>query len=128
VGSLATEFEVPTRLQIELRTCGRQLTDTRGTLFDEDLDCFGVSEGRTRCQSVLSMQLRRISGAQRRRDSALRIGSGAVEQRPLGEDHHVAVAGSAPRSVKTSNSASHHEKARPDSFGHEVKSTRGMMH
>jgi basic membrane protein A len=128
VGSLSAKFEVPTRLQIELRTCGRQLTDARGTLFDEDLDCFRVSESRTCRQSVLSMQLRRISRAQRRRYSALRVRGGAVEQRSLGEDHHVAVAGSAPRSVKTSNPAPYHEKARPYSLGHELKSTRGMMH
>jgi hypothetical protein len=30
--------------------------------------------------------------------------------------------------VKTSNPAPHHEKARPYSLGHELKSTRGMMH
>jgi hypothetical protein len=30
--------------------------------------------------------------------------------------------------VKASNSASHHEKARPYSLGHKVKSTRDMMH
>jgi hypothetical protein len=29
--------------------------------------------------------------------------------------------------VKTSNSAPHHEKARPYSFGHVLKSMRGMM-
>jgi hypothetical protein len=30
--------------------------------------------------------------------------------------------------VKASNSAPHHEKARPYSIGHEVKSTRDMLH
>ena len=58
MGSLAAKFEIPSRLQIELRAGSRQLANTRGTFFDEDLDCFRVGEGCTRCQSVLSMQLR----------------------------------------------------------------------
>jgi basic membrane protein A len=127
VGSLTAEFEIPSRLQIELRTCGRQLTDPRGTLFDEDLDCFRVGEGRTCCQSVPSVQLRRISCAKRGGDPSLSVGRGAVEQRSLGQHHHVAVGGSAPCGVKTSNSAPHNEKARPYSLGHALKSMRGMM-
>jgi len=123
-----TEFEVSARLQIELRTRSRQLTNPRGTFFDEDLNCFCVSERGTGGQSVPPVQLGRISGAECRRDSALRVGSGAVEKRALGEHHHIAFSGSAPRSVKTSNSAPHYEKARPYSLGHELKSTCGMMH
>jgi hypothetical protein len=58
VGSLTTEFEITSRFQIELRTRGRQLTDAGGTFFDENLDCFCVSEGGTRGQSILPVQLR----------------------------------------------------------------------
>ena len=50
VGSLPAQFEIAPRLQIELSTCGRQLTDPRGTLFDKDLDCFRVSKGGARGQ------------------------------------------------------------------------------
>jgi len=53
----ATKLEISARLQIELRTRGRQLTNTRWSFFDEDLDCFRISEGRTGCQSVLPMKL-----------------------------------------------------------------------
>jgi hypothetical protein len=113
-----TELEVSARLQIELRTCSRQLTNTRRTFFDEDLDCFCVSEGGTRGQSILAVKLGRISSAKCRGNSALRVCGGAVEQRALGKDHHIAFSGSAPRSVKTSNSAPHYEKARPYSLCH----------
>src|SRR5215210_2911822 len=119
---LSTEFEVSARLQVELRTRGRQLANTRRTFFDEDLDCFGVSESGTRGQSVPAVQLRGITSAESCRDSTLGIGGGAVEQRPLGENHHIAVGGGAPRGVKTSNSASHHQKTRSDSLGHVMKS------
>jgi len=50
VGCFAAEFEVAPGLQIELRTGGRQLTNTRRTLFDENLDGLGISEGCARCQ------------------------------------------------------------------------------
>jgi hypothetical protein len=57
MSGLATKLEIASRLQIELRTRGRQLTNARRTFFDEDLDRFGVCERRAGCQSVLSMQL-----------------------------------------------------------------------
>jgi hypothetical protein len=122
-----TKLEVSTWLQIELRTRGRQLTNTRGTFLDEDLDSFCVSEGSARGQGVLPVQLGRISGAKRRRDPALSVCSRAIEQRPLGQHHHVAVSGRAPCGVETSNSASHHEKARTYSADHALKSMRDVM-
>jgi hypothetical protein len=121
VGSLATKLEIAARLEIELRTCRRQLTHARGAFFDEDLHCFRVGERGTRRQSVLAMQLRRISRSQRGGDSTLRIRSGAVKKGAFGKDHHVAVSRGAPRSVKTSNSASHYEKARSYPLGHVLK-------
>jgi hypothetical protein len=54
---LTTELEVSARLQIELCTRSCQLTNTRRTFFDEDLDCFCVSERGTRGQGVLAMKL-----------------------------------------------------------------------
>jgi hypothetical protein len=47
-----TELEVPARLQIELRSRSRQLANTCGTFFDEDLDCFCVSQGGAGGQGV----------------------------------------------------------------------------
>src|SRR5205823_4447051 len=61
-------------------------------------------------------------------NSALRIRRRAVEKGSLGEHHHVAIGGSAPCGVKTSNTASHHEKARSYPLGHTLKSMRDMMH
>jgi hypothetical protein len=122
-----TKLEVSTRLQIELRTRSCQLTNTRGPFFDEDLDSFCVSEGGARRQRVLPVQLGRISGAQCGGNAALGIRRRAVEQRPLGQHHHVAVRGSAPCSVEPSNSASHHEKARPYSADHALKSMHDVM-
>jgi hypothetical protein len=73
------------------------------------------------------MQLRRISGAQCSGDSALGIRRRTVEKRSLGQHQHIAVSGSAPCGVKTSNSAPHHEKARPYPLGHALKSMRDTM-
>jgi hypothetical protein len=127
VGGLTAEFEIPARLQIELCTGRRQLTNARGTFFDENLDCFRISEGRAGGKSILSMQLGRISGAKCCGDSALGVRRRAIEQGSLGQHHHVAVRGGAPCGVEPSNSASHHEKARPYSADHALKSMHDVM-
>ena len=123
---LAAELEVSARLEVEVRAGGRQLTDARGSLFDQNLHRLRIAERGTRGQRILPMQLRRISGAQCRGDPALSVGRRAVEQRSLGQHHHVAVRGSAPCSVKTSNSAPHHQKARTYPLGHVLKSMRDV--
>jgi hypothetical protein len=92
------------------------------------LDRFRVSEGCPGGQRILAMELGRVSRTKRGGNSPLGVSGRAVEQRPLGENHHIAVGRGAPRGVKTSNSAPHHEKARPYSLGHAMKSTRRMMH
>src|SRR5205085_2522892 len=81
-------------------------------------------EGGTCCQSILSMQLGRVSGAQCCGDSPLRISGRTIEERAFGQHHYVVVGRGAPCSVKTSNSASHYEKARPYPLGHALKSMR----
>ena len=73
------------------------------------------------------MQLGRISSAEGRGDPTLGVSGSAIEQRPLGKHHHVAVCGSAPCGVEPSNSASHHEKARPYSADHALKSMHDVM-
>ncbi len=119
MGCFPAKLEVSAWLEIEVRAGGRELSNARRSFFDENFYCLRIAERRACCQGILTVKLRRVSGAQRRRNSTLRVGCGAIEERPLGEDHHVAVGGSAPRSVKTSNPASHHQKARPYSLGHE---------
>jgi len=43
MGGFATELEVSTGLEVEVRSCGRQLTDSRRPLFDQDLDRFRIT-------------------------------------------------------------------------------------
>jgi hypothetical protein len=124
MSGLTTKLEIPSGLQIKLRTGRRQLTNASRTLFDKNLNGLGISEGCSRCECIQSMQLGRVSGAKRGSNSALRVCGGAVEQRALGDNHHVTVSRGAPCSVKTSNSASHYEKARPYPLGHTLKSMR----
>ncbi len=64
------------------------------------------------------MELGRISGAKGGSDSALRIRGGAVEKRSFRQHHDIAFSRGAPRSVKTSNAASHYQKARSYPLGH----------
>src|SRR3954468_12408961 len=108
----ATELEIPARFQVELGTRGRQLAHSSGAFLDEHLNRFRVSEGSARCQSILSMQLGRISRSQCGGYSSLGVRRRAVEKRPFGDHQYVGVSRGAPCSVKTSNTASHYEKAR----------------
>ncbi len=62
------------------------------------------------------MQLRRIAGAERRGDAALRVRGRAVEQRSLGEQQDVAMIGRPPRGVKSGDAAADDEK--PRAMGH----------
>ena len=57
VRRFTTELEVSARLEIELCTGGRQLTNARGTFFDEHLDRLCISEGGARGQRVQPVQL-----------------------------------------------------------------------
>ena len=57
------------------------------------------------------MQLRRISRAERRGNPALRVRGRAVEERPLGEQQHVAVLRRAPRGVQPRDAAADDEKS-----------------
>src|SRR5205085_9417138 len=94
---------------------------------DEDLYRFRVAERRTRCQRILSMQLGRVSSTEGGGDSALGIGSRAVEQRALGKHDNVATGRSTPGGVKAGDTTSYHQKARSYSLSHALKSTRTRM-
>jgi hypothetical protein len=122
MSGFAPKLEISAGLEVEVRTGRCQLPHSRWTFFDQHFDRLRITQRRARRERVLAMQLRRISSAERGGDSSLRISSCAVEQRPFGEHHYFAVGGSAPGSVKTSNSASHHQKARSQSLSHELKS------
>ena len=112
--SLPSQLEVSARLEIEARSGCLQLADARRSFLDEYLDCFGVTQRRAGCQSVAPMELRRISRAQRCRNSTLCVGCCAIEQRALGEHHHLAFRRCAKRRVQTRNAASDDEKACPN--------------
>ena len=117
-----SELEITARLQIESRTRRLQLADTRRTFFDEYLDRLSASQMLRRGACVAAMQLGRISGAKRRGDSALSIRRRAVEQRPLGQHHHVSFGRCPERRVEPCNAASDNEKACSDALCHGVKS------
>jgi hypothetical protein len=64
------------------------------------------------------MQLRRVTGAERRGDTALRIGGGAVEERALREEQHFSVLRRAPCGVQTGDTTADDEEARAYAIGH----------
>jgi hypothetical protein len=75
-----SKLELPTGLEIEIRSSGVQLAHPRRAFLDEHLNSFGVAEGGPCRQRVLSMELRRISCAKRRCNASLGICGRAVEQ------------------------------------------------
>jgi len=60
-------------VHVKLGAGGLQLTDARRTLFHEDFDGSGVTQGRARSQRVAPMQFRGVSGAKGRGDAALSV-------------------------------------------------------
>src|SRR5918999_70925 len=122
MGRLASELEVAAGSEIEPRASGEELLHPRGSFFDEDFDCLAIAEGCARSERVATVQLRRISGAERRGDPALRVRSGAVEERALREEHDVAILGGAPGRVKPGDAAADDEKSGLDPMGHDDKS------
>jgi hypothetical protein len=90
--------------------------------FDEHLHGGRVAERRAGGERVLPVQRRRIAGAERRGDAALGVRGRAVEQRPLGEQHDVAVLRRAPRGVQPGDAAADDEKTSADTLGHRSES------
>jgi hypothetical protein len=80
MGSFASKLQLPDRVQIKVRTCGLQLTHARRTFLDEHLHGSRIAQRRTRRERILSVQRRRVAGAQRRGNPSLRVGSRAIKQ------------------------------------------------
>src|SRR4051812_36902201 len=64
------------------------------------------------------MQRGRVPGAERRRDAALCIGGGRIEERALREEQHVAALGRAPRGVEAGDARADDEDASAETFDH----------
>src|SRR5450759_4212802 len=118
----ASKCELAARLEIEPCARGLELSDASRALFDQHLDCLCVAERRARSERVDPVKLGRISRSKRGGNSSLGIRGGAVEQRPLGEHHHVALGRCPKRRMEPCNSASNNEQACPYAVCHGVKS------
>ena len=101
----------PPGIEVEVGARGLQLAHARRSFLDEHLHRRGVAERGAGGERVLPVQLRRVAGAERRGDAALRVGGRAVEQRALGEQQDVAVLRRAPRRVQAGDAASDDEEA-----------------
>src|SRR5689334_7117991 len=99
--SLATELEISSRLEVEVRACRLKLTNTRRPFFDQHLYGFRIAQRRAGGECIATVQLGRVSSPKCRGNSALGISGRAIEQRPLGENHDVAFGRCPKRGVKT---------------------------
>ena len=106
----------PRGIEVELRAGGLQLAHARRPLLHQHLDRGGVAQRGAGGEGVLAVERRRVAGTERGGDPALGVGGGAVEQRPLGQQEHVAVLRRAPRGVQSRDAAADHEEARANSF------------
>ena len=91
VRRLAAELEPSAGIEVEVRARGLQLAHARRPFLHEHLHGGGVAERRAGGERVLPVQRRRVAGAERGGDAALRVRGGAVEQRALRQQQHVAV-------------------------------------
>jgi len=96
VSGFAAEHQPARRIEIEVSAGGLQLADASRSFLDQDLYRRGVAERGAGGERVLTMQRRRVAGAERRGDAALRVRRRAVEQGTFGEQQHVAVLRGAP--------------------------------
>ena len=124
---LFTELEFSAGLQVEVRACGVQLSNPGRSFFHEHLDRFRVAKRGTRRQSVTTMKLRRISGAECGGDATLSVGRGTVEQRAFSEYHHVAVRRRPPGGMEPGYTASDNQKAGSYALDHNHKSTGSIL-
>ena len=113
VRRLASQLQMAGGIEIEVGAGDLQLAHARRPFFDEHLHGGRVAERGAGGQRVAPMELRRIAGAERGGDAALRVGGRAVEERPLGDEHDVAVVGRAPRGVQPRDAAADDEESGP---------------
>jgi hypothetical protein len=110
------ELELAAGVEVELRAGGVQLGDPCRAFLDQDRDGGRIAEGGARGESILAMQLRRVSGTERRSDAPLGIGGGAVEQRPLRQHHHLVRLRRPPRGMEAGDATADDEKPSADAL------------
>jgi hypothetical protein len=121
--SLPAELEGSAWLEIEVGAGGVELANARRTFLDQHLDRRGITQGGTGGKRVLPVQLGRITGPERGGDSTLGVRGRAVEERPLGQDHHFALSRCPPGRMQSRHAAADHEEAGSYALSHAPKST-----
>jgi hypothetical protein len=116
--SLLSQLELSARLKVEIGSGSVKLLNSRGTFLHQNLDRRRIAKSCARGERILTMKLGRIPRSERCGNSALRVRSRAVKERPLGENHHISLRRSTPGSVKPGNAASDYEKAGSESLWH----------
>ena len=102
--ALASEREMPVRVEVEFRPVIRERLHVRGALFRHDGRDVAVGEARARDQRIGKVQLRVVVLAERGGDAALRLVRVAVRKRvPYGEQHLFASTRQIPRRLQTSD-------------------------
>jgi hypothetical protein len=96
VGSLTTELEVTGWIEVEMRTGCLELADARWSFLYQHLHRFGIAQRRSRGQSITTMQLGRVAGAERGGDPTLSVRRRAVEERSFGQQQYVTLLGGTP--------------------------------
>jgi hypothetical protein len=86
-----SQLELSARLEIEIGSCRMKLSDSCRAFLHEDFHRLRIAQSRACSQRILAVKLWRIARAKRGRNAALCIRSGAVEQRSLGQNDHVAI-------------------------------------
>jgi hypothetical protein len=115
VGGLAAELEAAAVGEVEVGAGGVELAHPVGALLHQHLHRGGVAQRGPGRQRVLSVEGRRVPGAERGRDPPLRVGRGRVEERALGEEEDVALLGGAPRRVEPGDAGADDEKSGAES-------------
>jgi hypothetical protein len=82
------QLEGAVGVEVKSRPGGLQLADPGRTFLDEDLYRLGVAQRCAGGERIPSVEFRRVAGAQRGGDPALRVGSGGVEKGSLGDHSH----------------------------------------
>jgi len=117
VGGLASQRRRPGVVTIEGRAPVEQLTDIARTVLYEHVDGLGAAEPVARLHRVAGVELRRVVGANRRGDAALRVAGVALARIGLGEHQHVAHLGERDRGTKAGDAAADDEEVGGHSHG-----------
>jgi hypothetical protein len=119
VRGLAREIERAVRLAIERRPPVDQLAHVARPLVDEDADGVVVAEAVAGGNRVGEVQRRRVVGADRRGDAALRVAGAAGAGIGFRQDEHAAVRRELDGRAQAGNAAADDEIVGGDACGHD---------